>query len=68
MSMNVKDRDAHARLRVLAGHPAVQQTLLLLSIAAVWQGVSGTLVNAYYLSTPLAVTAQIASWIADGTL
>ena len=68
MASNVKDRGAHARSRALAGHPVVQQGLLLLGIAALWQGVSGTLVNAYYLSTPLDVIGQIGSWVSDGTL
>lgn len=69
MSSNKKDRSgAYAGSRALVGHSAVQQMLLLLGIVAVWQSVSGTLLNAYYLSTPVAVIGQIASWISDGTL
>ena len=52
----------------VSGRPAVQQVLALLCIVAVWQGVSGTVINPFYISNPVAVTAQIATWIADGTL
>src|SRR5262245_49435323 len=68
MSSSLKDRGACAWSRALAGHRVVQQVLLVIGIGALWQGVSGTLVNAYYLSTPLAVVGQIASWVSDGTL
>jgi NitT/TauT family transport system permease protein len=68
MSTAVKSRGADAEPRTGAGRSAVQQLLLLLGIAALWQGVSGTLTNAYYLSTPAAVAGQIATWVSDGTL
>lgn len=42
--------------------------LALLCIVAVWQAVSGPLINPYYLSNPIAVSAQVAIWVADGTL
>jgi NitT/TauT family transport system permease protein len=54
--------------RTLFGRPAVQQLLVLVGIVAAWQAVSGPVINAYYLSTPVAVLRQIANWIADGSL
>jgi NitT/TauT family transport system permease protein len=52
----------------VSGRPVVQQLLVLLLVVAVWQAASGTIINSYYLSTPAAVSAQIASWVRDGTL
>ena len=52
----------------MSGRPVVQQLLVLILIVAVWQAASGTIINSYYLSTPAAVSAQIAKWIGDGTL
>ena len=52
----------------LRTHPAAQQLLVLLAIVALWQLLSGPVINAYYVSTPKAVLSQIASWIADGSL
>jgi NitT/TauT family transport system permease protein len=55
-------------LRALLMSPAAQQLFAFICIVAVWQLVSGPIINAYYLSTPSAVFGQIAGWIADGTL
>ena len=69
--VNVARRDATkptARRARWLGSPAVQQLLVLIGIVLVWQAVSGPVINAYYLSTPVAMFRQIASWIADGTL
>ncbi len=41
---------------------------LALVLAAIWQGSSGTLFNAYYLSRPTAIAAQVWAWAVDGTL
>jgi NitT/TauT family transport system permease protein len=68
MSGDVKTRKSDRGPRALLGHPAVQQVIVLLAIVAAWQAVSGPVINSYYLSTPAAVFAQIARWIADGTL
>ena len=67
MSQNVTQRTDDAP-RTWLGSPAVQQLLVFLGIVLVWQVVSGPVINAYYLSTPVAVFRQIASWIADGSL
>ncbi|MFX8381781.1 hypothetical protein ABTL77_20485, partial [Acinetobacter baumannii] len=42
--------------------------VLALVLAAIWQVSSGTLFNAYYLSRPTAIVAQIHGWAIDGTL
>jgi NitT/TauT family transport system permease protein len=39
-----------------------------LVIAVVWHGVSGTLVNPFYISNPVAVLKQIVTWGLDNTL
>jgi NitT/TauT family transport system permease protein len=64
----LKDRPAWAGARTFIRNSAVQQLLVFLAILAVWQAASGTIVNAYYLSTPLAVLSQVGSWISNGTL
>jgi NitT/TauT family transport system permease protein len=56
------------RTRGLRASPASQQLLVLAGIVVVWQLVSGPVINAYYLSTPVAVSRQIANWVVDGSL
>jgi NitT/TauT family transport system permease protein len=68
MSSNGSRRGIRTAPGALAVRSALQQLLVLLGIAAIWQVASGTLVNSYYLSTPVAVARQIAAWIGDGTL
>lgn len=68
MPNDLTDRSGGRAARSFAGRAAVQQLLVLLVIVLAWQTISGRLINAYYLSTPAAVFAQIARWIADGTL
>lgn len=46
----------------------LRQSLVTGAILLLWQMGSGTVLNAYYLSTPAAVVRQIAAWIADGSL
>jgi NitT/TauT family transport system permease protein len=66
---NVATKPVSGRtLRAIASSPLAQQSLAVLAIIAVWQIVSGPIINSYYLSTPSAVVAQIAGWIADGSL
>lgn len=68
MPVDLTARTAGAAPRPLLGRPAVQQLLVLLVIVLAWQAVSGRLINAYYLSTPSAVFAQIVRWVTDGSL
>ena len=68
ISRTRRDRSAYALSRTFIRNSAVQQLLVFLVILAVWQAASGTIVNAYYLSTPVAVLAQIGNWISNGTL
>jgi ABC-type nitrate/sulfonate/bicarbonate transport system permease component len=66
--MSARRSAASSTASAVFGRAAVQQLLALLCIVAVWQAVSGPLINPYYLSNPVAVSAQIAKWVADGTL
>lgn len=68
MPGNLTARTTGVAPRPLLGRPAVQQLLVLLVIVLAWQVVSGRLINAYYISTPAAVFAQIVRWVTDGTL
>src|SRR5882724_8396820 len=68
MSGDMTKRNSDGGWKMLTGNPALQQLLIFGGIVGVWQAASGRLINAYYLSTPTAVLAQIANWIADGTL
>lgn len=47
---------------------AALQILLGMALLAVWQLASGTLVDEFYISSPLAVGSQLWAWIADGSL
>lgn len=59
---------ANASNGLSGGSSSLRRGLLAGGLLLLWQFGSGTLLNAYYLSTPAAVVRQIAAWIADGSL
>ncbi len=44
------------------------QVALLLLFLGLWQGVSGRWIDAFYISSPLAVAVKLYGWAVDGTL
>ena len=54
---------ADDRLRYLGA-----QFALLFAFLALWQLASGRLIDSFYISSPFAVAAKLATWLADGTL
>lgn len=44
------------------------QALLALLLAALWQVISGTLVDEFFISTPVAIARRLWKWTADGSL
>lgn len=44
------------------------QAALGLAIAAAWQGISGRLVDDYFISNPLAIARRLGAWLRDGSI
>ncbi|HET7384042.1 MAG TPA: ABC transporter permease [Pseudolabrys sp.] len=76
--MTAPDTDATAGLRdagVNAGLPVfgsgfmvICQVLLGLVLLLLWQGVSGPLIDNFFISNPIDVGTRLVGWVADGSL
>lgn len=44
------------------------QSILALALAALWQAVSGTLVDEFFISNPVSIARRLGKWLADGSL
>jgi NitT/TauT family transport system permease protein len=76
--MTAPDTDATAGLRdtgVNTGFPAlgsgfmvICQVVLGLLLLLLWQGVSGRLIDNFFISNPVDVETRLVGWVADGSL
>ena len=76
--MTAPDTDASAGLRdagVNTGFPAlgsgfmvICQVVLGLLLLLLWQGVSGRLIDNFFISNPVDVETRLVGWVADGSL
>jgi len=71
-----KEHTQHMQTTISAKHQRTWQVLtinsgrlvLLLCLLGAWQFASGSLISPLFISSPLAVSRQVITWIGDGTL
>jgi NitT/TauT family transport system permease protein len=65
----LRDAGANAGLPVLgSGFMVICQVLLGLVLLLLWQGVSGRLIDNFFISNPIDVGTRLVGWVADGSL
>jgi sulfonate transport system permease protein len=65
----LRDAGANAGLPVFgSGFMVICQVLLGLVLLLLWQGVSGPLIDNFFISNPIDVGTRLVGWVADGSL
>jgi len=65
----LRDAGANAGLPVLgSGFMVICRVLLGLVLLLLWQGVSGRLIDNFFISNPIDVGTRLVGWVADGSL